>query len=425
MSKKPENTKKSATLTQAELSEVKKRVSRVSNLVQNSATAWLDVAKEFGEVKYNPKLKPRVYQRFVNDAGFTLSVADKLSLIFACKPLREKAYAEVVCRTDGWSTLYELTKLHNNKKLEEVLEFVKRSPSEKVTRRVLQNISAEKSATEKMLRLLEVVASESAIKALSSETKKTLNDVLSKARSLLSSASSFVVIRENTKPVVDALGGGKSPQPSAKSENLAGIAATAQALAHVHETELSKLAPTVVSEAERRALNVAAFQFNIFQSNARRDETIAEIAKLKATDKLDDYEKKTLKRLEASVASGSVTKMPYDPKSEVSIEHPSHRFSVNPDSSNHWNFERFFTYIRENNIMLELDGIPDRSEYAKASCAAFGETALTGTPAERKASKKVLLDIVAGEKRAQARGNVSKAPHAREVLTQINGAMSQ
>lgn len=415
MSTKSKNS--NASLTKNEIADVKARVERVAALVKRSATAWLEVAKEFADAK--AKLSQHAYERFVNDAGFTKAVADKLLTVGKCEKLHSDAYEPAISRTDGWSILYELTKLNEKQKLPSVLKYLSENPNARVTRSVVQNLVADKSATEKTLVLVKITVSESEFKNMLSDSKRVLFKTFSQMKLLLSDAPSCVQFVPVEESVSIALGG-NTPQPT-PPKNPASPAA-AQVLAHVRDSEIVRLAPKALTEREQREHSEAAWQFNILQHNTRRREDASEVQKLKSRKTLTAADEKKLARLEAQIAGSPIRKMHYDPSSEVSIENPTHRFSVSSQSTAPWSYERFIAYIHENNILLPNDGIPDRPEYAEAWCASLGETALTGTPAEKRASKKALKDIEAGEKRAVASGNVSKAPIARAVQAQVNEA---
>jgi hypothetical protein len=61
------------------LADISDRVMRVQSYLKQSTDAWLSIASEFSTAKQ--LFKTIVYERFVNDAGFTKSVADKLLMI--------------------------------------------------------------------------------------------------------------------------------------------------------------------------------------------------------------------------------------------------------------------------------------------------------------------------------------------------------
>src|SRR5262245_8199755 len=100
---------KDTAFTIEELNDVKARVDRVSAHLVRSTTAWLDVAREFADAKTS--LKQHAFERFVNDAGFTKPVADKLIKIGQCKQLYANEARDMVGCIDGWTTLYEVSKL--------------------------------------------------------------------------------------------------------------------------------------------------------------------------------------------------------------------------------------------------------------------------------------------------------------------------
>lgn len=375
------NLKKTIELSQKELSDIKTRVERVSALVKRSATVWLDVAKEFTDAK--AKLKQHAYEKFVNDTGFTKAVADKLLSVGKCKRLYAEELQQVVEQTDGWSTLYELSKLERDKKLDQVIDHVRQNPSMNVTRSVVHSIATGNSPTARDLVLVRIVVPKSAFEQMGSADKSTVINALHSCRATLQErAPSCVEFVPVEKSVALALGG-NSPQPTPPTRPSSPAAAHVQA--QVRDEAIRQQAPTRLPETQRQLLLTTRFQF-------------AE-----------------LRRIER----GEAKKLPYDPNDTASIQHPEHPFSLDAG----WTFERFQSHLVEGNILLESDGIPDRTNYAKAWTADLGAIAASGKPAEKRASKKALADIVAGEKRAIARGNRSKAGHAREVSQQLGIAV--
>jgi len=364
-------------LSANDLADVKARVERVVALVKRSATAWLEVAREFANAK--DALKQHVYERFVNDAGFTKAVADKLISVGKCKPLFGDKLQGIVTRTDGWSTLYELTKLQQSNKLDGVAKYVSENPTTNVTRSVVQNIASEKAPTEKTLLLAKIVAQESAWNALSASDQKNVNLALSQVGALMTTVPSCVQFVPVAKSVDTALAGISSRVADKLREEMK--VASAHVLARVQAFATAGTPTQGQPENEKHLLRTTQFQFS----------------------ELKRVERKEAKRL------------PYDPTDRTSIEHPEHPFSLKSG----WTADSFQTHLTDNQVLLEADGIPDRPEWAQAWTEDLAVVAASGKPAEKRASTKALKDIVAGEKRARVRGNISKATHARTVLNQL------
>ena len=159
-----------AMISKGELAEVKKRVTRVQSLLRKSAALWLDVAKEFVEAKSS--LKQRAYERFVSDVGFTIGVANKLIGIGKCKRLYQAEAAQFIGFVEGWSTLYEVSKLEDHE-IDQLWNELATDSKLRLSRAVVQSVASGHSAADKNLVYVTIDGQESAVSSL---TPKQIQD---------------------------------------------------------------------------------------------------------------------------------------------------------------------------------------------------------------------------------------------------------
>jgi hypothetical protein len=125
-------------LSEIEVKDIESRVQRISDLVTTAAHAWIDVGLEFASAK--EALTTHAFERFLNDAGFTRAVADKLVCIGKCASLRSERAKQFVGFIDGWTTLYEVTKLSPNR-VNDLWDILEKNPNQRLSRAVIRNVA--------------------------------------------------------------------------------------------------------------------------------------------------------------------------------------------------------------------------------------------------------------------------------------------
>lgn len=145
--------------TDAEIEDVKTRVERVTSLVRNASQNWIDVGNEFANAK--AFLNIHVFERFINDAGFTTSVADKLVCIGKCSALRQESAKPFIACIDGWTTLYEVTKLDESQ-LKDLWSQLEQNPHQRLSRAVIQSVARGSTVGDRsiILGVIEVTAND-------------------------------------------------------------------------------------------------------------------------------------------------------------------------------------------------------------------------------------------------------------------------
>lgn len=145
------------------LQDVQMRVDRVRGFLKQSTTAWLSIAREFATAK--DLLSQFAYERFVNDVGFTKSVADKLIVVGKKKSLFEQPKLDFIAGTDSWTVLYELSKLED-KQIEQVIDLLKSEASKRLTRELIYNIANNRPSDEKVIVLASIEMSSTKLKTI-------------------------------------------------------------------------------------------------------------------------------------------------------------------------------------------------------------------------------------------------------------------
>jgi hypothetical protein len=200
-----------------EIQDIESRVTRVKKMLNNSSVIWLQIAKEFVEAKV--KLRQLGYERFVNDSGFTKSVADKLICIGKCKRLYDDQAKEIVGVIDGWTTLYEVTKL-NDSQIDDLFAELRKKKSLRLSRSVVFNIANGNAATDKMLVFVTIGAQESLLGNLTDTQIDEFRAKLDELRTMFNKTPKAIVFKQRK----DAL---KLLSDVSKSNNSATVVQTA------------------------------------------------------------------------------------------------------------------------------------------------------------------------------------------------------
>jgi len=134
-------TPKNEVLTPAELEDINSRVERVRGYLKQSTSAWLAVAHEIAAAKKNTKTL--AFEKFINEAGITKSVADKLLIVGKCNSLYAERNLATVSTAEGWTVLYALATLET-KQLQDLLQTIATDSKTKLTREVIFNFVNKK-----------------------------------------------------------------------------------------------------------------------------------------------------------------------------------------------------------------------------------------------------------------------------------------
>ena len=125
---------------------VEERASIVAALVRHSVTSWLEVAKHVREAKI--ELPEGDFTIFIQITGLTNAICDKLLRIAQCQRLYEREFQKHCNRLDGWTNLYELSKL-NNAAIDNFVQHIEHDTNVAVTNEFIRSFASSKSSASK------------------------------------------------------------------------------------------------------------------------------------------------------------------------------------------------------------------------------------------------------------------------------------
>jgi hypothetical protein len=126
--------------------DIESRAARVSALLRTSATVWLEIAKEVYEAKVT--LSPEDFSIFQRKASITAAVADKMPRIAKTADLYSDEAKKNIQKFEGWSTLYEASKLKSDER-KELLDTLNKNPDLEVSRAFIQSFRKTSQSTKK------------------------------------------------------------------------------------------------------------------------------------------------------------------------------------------------------------------------------------------------------------------------------------
>jgi hypothetical protein len=186
-------------LSNIELNDIQLRVERVRAYLKQSTSAWLSIATEVSSAKQ--KLKTLAFQKFVIDCGFTTSVADKLVKIGSCAVLHSEEKLPLVSSAEGWTVLYELSKLEQ-KQINGLLEVVANDNEKKLTRELIYNFANNKPLDAKRLVVASIELDEDKLKSMSFEQFSEVNKRIDALKAEIDRINAGFVLKSRSKTVV-------------------------------------------------------------------------------------------------------------------------------------------------------------------------------------------------------------------------------
>lgn len=186
------------TLSKVDLDKIVDYVARVRALVKTAANAWIDVGVAFADAKKD--LRKLAYERFVNDAGFTQAVADKLVCIGKCTALRSERAKKFIGFIDGWTTLYEVTKL-DPVQVDHLWEAFEQDPNLRLSRAVVQNIAQGTPIQDRVIVLGLVEVSESKLKGMTPSQIALVKSRLDEIHRLIDNAPAGIKFAERKQNI--------------------------------------------------------------------------------------------------------------------------------------------------------------------------------------------------------------------------------
>ena len=128
------------------INDIESRAARVSSLLRTSATVWLEIAKEVYDAKLN--LSSDDFSVFLQKASLTTAIADKMPRIAKTADLYSDEFKKHVQKFEGWSTLYEASKLKSDEH-KELIDTLNKKPEQVVTRAFIQSFRKPSQSSKK------------------------------------------------------------------------------------------------------------------------------------------------------------------------------------------------------------------------------------------------------------------------------------
>lgn len=119
------------------------RASEVSALVRQSVDTWLQIALHVHDARES--LNPNEYEEFVKLSGLTSSICDKLLRIAKTPALYSADVQKHHSRLEGWTTLYEVSKL-KPASFDKLIQKLEKSPDVPVTREFISQFRDKSSS---------------------------------------------------------------------------------------------------------------------------------------------------------------------------------------------------------------------------------------------------------------------------------------
>lgn len=185
-------------LSNIELNDIQSRVDRVRGYLKQSTSAWLSIGIEFNNAK--TKLKQLAFEKFVIDCGFTTSVADKLVKIGSCAVLHTEDKLPLVSSAEGWTVLYELSKL-DQKQINNLLDVVANDNEKKLTRELIHNFVNNKPLDAKRLVVASIELDEVKLKSMSFEQFNEVQKRINALKSEIDRINAGFVLKSRNKTV--------------------------------------------------------------------------------------------------------------------------------------------------------------------------------------------------------------------------------
>ncbi|MBL8883576.1 MAG: hypothetical protein JNL45_11050 [Hyphomicrobium sp.] len=185
-------------ISSSEQRDVQERVERVTSLVKDSAVAWIQIGVEFADAKDG--LSVLAFDRFLNDSGFTRAVGDKLVCIGKCTALRSERAKQFVGFIDGWTTLYEVTKL-GPVQVDRLWDALEQDANLRLSRAVVQNIARGSPLQDRIIVLGLVEVSESKLKGMTSSQIALVKSRLDEIHRLIDNAPAGIKFAERKQNI--------------------------------------------------------------------------------------------------------------------------------------------------------------------------------------------------------------------------------
>lgn len=174
---------------------VEERANVVCTLVRQSVAAWLEVAKHVRAAKL--ELTENDFTTFIALTGLTKAICDKLLRIAQCDKLYDAELGKHSNRLEGWTNLYELSKL-NNPELDEFASELDKDQTVAVTREFISSFKArsqKSSAQSKQSVVAKIMFSHDDVARLDLNEFEKLKALIDEIGRMIDAASQAISIK--------------------------------------------------------------------------------------------------------------------------------------------------------------------------------------------------------------------------------------
>ena len=185
-------------LTRNELDDIAVRVKSVQGFMKQSTAAWLSIAREIYKAKNN--LKEHAFEKFIEDVRLTKTIAEKLTQVGKCNALYHKPDLDLITSVDGWTVLYELSKL-DTKRLTSLFTKLRAGPTIKLTRKVVVDHASGKSSSGKCFVIASIEIDEKELKRLSDQQFKQVEKHVTELKYKINNGDTGFEMKERTKAI--------------------------------------------------------------------------------------------------------------------------------------------------------------------------------------------------------------------------------
>lgn len=147
-----------------ELNELSQRAERIRLLLRKSASLWLEIAREVNDARN--ALSKDGFKLFLEKSSLTPAVADKMPRIAKASILYLDESKEHLNKLEGWTTLYEVSKLDETE-IREMYRELQENPEQCLTRSFIQQFKTRQTSSQRnILTIATITLSEDDVQRL-------------------------------------------------------------------------------------------------------------------------------------------------------------------------------------------------------------------------------------------------------------------
>jgi hypothetical protein len=182
---------------------VEDRANAVAVLVRQSVASWLEIAKHVRDAKTD--LNSQDFENFVELTGLTSAICDKLCCVAQSQKLYSDDLSRHSSRLEGWTNLYELSKL-KNPELDDFVTMLDNDQTVPVTREFIRSFRAggtPKAARAKQSVVARIVLLNEEVCRLDLVEFEKLKEIIEQITRVIDSAAPAIAIQVVDNVIVE------------------------------------------------------------------------------------------------------------------------------------------------------------------------------------------------------------------------------